>query len=292
MIADGDRLKRTGIIADGQVVRESLSARNGRMRPVTDPAGTVAAADVTHAGETVIFGGHATPSYGHFLLEGLARLWITRTMPEAPVAWIGMHPFASWHRQLLALLGIDAPQIYVERPLRFANVILPQAGYRIADFFADEHRDFLGRVEPSAIVKGRRAWLSRAHLALHQGRVSDEPDIERTLAAAGWEIYHPQEHPIRDQLAYLSSCEVLSGFEGSAFHTLILLREVRSRLIIFQRGEGLHPSYTKIAEAKSIDQAVHALPVSVIGGEERSGRIWRLDDPAQVSAVLGRDGLI
>lgn len=277
-------IRRIGLIVDGAVVEDSLLRR---YLPVEHPAEVCAIARSNPA-ETVVFGGYVTGQFGHFLLESLARLWICSRMPGVPIAWIGnVQRFNSWQSEILQLLGIRGPHIFVRSPERFRAVILPQLGYRVPDFFAPQHRDFLAAAPARPIVRGKRTWLSRSLLS-NRGHVLGETDIEDTLRQDGWDIFHPQKHTITDQLQYLSSCETIAGWEGSAFHSLMLLEDVKSTVNIFQRGPRLNDNYVTIADAKRVVQHVHSLPLTRVRGE-RSKSVWSLSDASLVTEILRKE---
>ena len=78
-----------------------------------------------------------------------------------------------------------------------------------------------------------------------------------------------------DQLRFLSSCEHIAGWEGSAFHSLILLKGYNGKITIFARGTIPNLNYVTIADRKGFDQVVHRLPLQRISGIGKRIR-WRL----------------
>lgn len=88
-----------------------------------------------------------------------------------------------------------------------------------------------------------------------------------------------------EQISALSQASRIAGFEGSAFHMLILLKEVRGRVDIFTRGEGLNANFDLIAEAKGFQQDVHYLPMAKVSGERSFSR-YRVAEPASVARLL------
>jgi capsular polysaccharide biosynthesis protein len=236
--------------------------------------------------DRVIFAGSISYSFGHFLLETLALLWICRLMPGVPIAWTGGSHFNLWQLEILDILGVGGPHLFIQFPERFNCVVLPEVGYRIHDFFGREHCNFLGAVRPADRVKGRRAWISRSRLS-GVGHVLGEEEIEGSLEAEGWEIYHPQEHKVIDQLRHLSSCEDIAGWEGSAFHSLVLLKKLKTVVHIFQRGHQINENYVTIANTKRFVQHVHAIPLSLIKGEG-SKKVWELAEAGPITDILRR----
>ena len=113
---------------------------------------------------------------------------------------------------------------------------VPDIGYRYDDRFHPEHAAFLGRYEGPAQVPGHRLWLSRSKTGATSATSTLQP-TERRLAYAGWTVAHPETLSMRQQLDHLARAEIVAGEEGSAFHSLILLKNVASkRFHIFRRS--------------------------------------------------------
>jgi hypothetical protein len=136
---------------------------------------------------------------------------------------------------------------------------IPDLGYRYDDRFHPEHAAFLGRYEGPAPVRHHRLWLSRSRTG---GKVRDlnaEP-TERRLAHAGWVIAHPETLSVREQLNHLARAEIVAGEEGSAFHALILLKDVsRKKFHIIRRYGPEHRNMHTVGDARHVDQSFYSL---------------------------------
>jgi hypothetical protein len=168
--------------------------------------------------------------------------------------------YRAWQAEVLALLGVQNPTLFISKATVFDNVLVPQPGYHIQTQFHPQHRDFLAvvahRPEP-----GRFTWLSRAKLPQKGNRSAGL--LDERLAAAGWQVVHPETMPIPAQVAQLAASERVAGEHGSALHMLLFLKNVgRLKVDIFERSPDLPPkshnkNYRTIAVAKKIDQTVH-----------------------------------
>ena len=211
-----------------------------------------------------IYAGTFYHHFGHFLLESLARVWYARQHPELPLVWAGSHRWESpglrpWEREILDVLGLANPTMILNRPMRFRRLHVPDIGYRYPDRFHPEHAAFLARYDDTPQVPGERLWLSRGGVESDARDVSAGP-TERRLAAAGWTVVRPESLTIHEQLEHLSRAEVVAGEEGSAFHTLILLKDIsKKRFEIFRRRGPEHPNMTTIGDARDVDQTFHTL---------------------------------
>jgi capsular polysaccharide biosynthesis protein len=165
---------------------------------------------------------------------------------------------------------------------------IPSPGYQIPHVFEIEHAHALGVWPAGKQVSGKRVWLSRSHLD-ERGGFENELDAEAELEKRGWTIYHPQEHPIRQQLDMLADAEHIAGIEGSAFHTLILVDRPTAKLSILSRREALSPNLKTIAKVKHLNQRHVLVPMEVIeGGQDVPNRPegLRLREPEKRKALF------
>lgn len=211
-----------------------------------------------------IYAGTLYVHFGHFLLESLARAWYAQQHPDLPFVWAGQHTWQkmklkAWQSEILELLGISNPTRIVADPARFDVLHVPDIGYRYDDWFHPEHARFLGRYEGPAQVPGHRLWLSRSQ-AQSEARDLNSGPTERRLEQAGWTIAHPETLSVREQLDHLSRAELVAGEEGSAFHTLILLKDVAAKKFhILRRYGAEHGNLRTIGDARQVDQTFHSL---------------------------------
>ena len=91
------------------------------------------------------------------------------------------------------------------------------------------------------------------------------PRGEERLAAAGWTVVHPERMSVAEQVQVLASAVHVAGIEGSAFHTLLLLRGFSGTVDVLTRHDS--PNFEVINRVQRLDLERHAL----VGGE---ARVW------------------
>ena len=252
------RLRRGRQLRRGHGAEPALR-RAGR----AGPAGPVPRSADSDAPEA-IYAGPLYFHFGHFLLESLARAWYAHRHPDVPFVWAGAHNWQGfelrpWQSEILDILEIKNPTRIIADPARFDLLHVPDLGYRYDDRFHPEHAEFLGRYEGPAQVPGHRLWLSRSKIGSNVRDLNSEP-TERRLAHAGWTIAHPETLSIREQLDHLARAEIVAGEEGSAFHALILLKDVSSKKFHILRRHGReHRNMHTIGDARRVDQTFHSL---------------------------------
>lgn len=208
---------------------------------------------------TAVYGGVIYNHFGHFLLESLSRAWAAKLYPRAKLVWSGNNSggkgrdLTRWQKDILKILGIENEIEIVVEPTRFRRLYLPDPGYRYANWFSAQHAKFLGQYEAFEQVSGKKLWLSRRGLkGLH---VVNSEIWERRLKLDGWDVIQPEKLSVPEQLAYLAKAEIVAGEEGSAFHTVMLLKDLtRKKLKIFRRHGPEHMSFHTIGKQRNIDQ--------------------------------------
>ncbi len=236
-----------------------------------------------------VYGGVAQAHFGHFLLEGLARIWaIARLPPRLPVLWHG-ELRAAWQRELLSIAGLDPARcVPIQQPLRVGALLLPVSGFVIGRSFDTWQREALALHPASARPLGPPLWLSRAGLTPAARRVEGEAEVEAILAAAGWRILAPERHPVSEQLEALAHAPVVAGVDGSAFHLLILLKGFAGRVVMV----GRRPIAGSISRNHRIILDAQGVPLEVLAdllsandaGPTAPPR--RFIDPARAAAAV------
>lgn len=204
-----------------------------------------------------IFAGVYLAHFGHFLLDSLSRLWFYSQFPDMDIVWCNEKKCApKWIKEILELLGVENRQIFCRAPTVCERLHLPvpmsSAGRNY--LFTEEQAQALARVESEPVEKGKRLYLSRSRLTKHTGiRFHGESVLEAELERRGWRVFHPQEHSVSEQLAQISSSEVVSGCLGSAFHSVMLLKNLKTKFVPIQFYKSRFEIHDLIALVKKID---------------------------------------
>ena len=266
----------------GQFVEESAFYRTGVKMVYSQPLDTNGVTDKIDF--PVMFGGYIYSHFGHFLLESISRLHVAREFPDLPIVWLKDPHLKGWQKLICQTLKLRNEHIFLSNPLRVPNLILGECVFSIRSFFKSYHAEFLGQYSAKT-VPGRKIWLSRSKLAEKHGGIENDLEIESLLIEQGWDIFHSQEHSVDRQLEVLATAERIAGFEGSAFHLLILLKDVSAKVDIFPRGPSINPNYEIISKTKGFDQEIHFVEMEKISGSGSYSR-YIVNDPTELYSRL------
>lgn len=171
--------------------------------------------------------GHFMNHYGHFLTEGISRMWCHNRFAEVDnfvfVPFMfnhGRFVVQGYHEFLLSRLGIPRDKIrLVARPLRFEKLLVPEQLWTIN-----------GRAHPSLAETYRRIAdphrgarvLGKVFLSRRSPkRLRNMPAVDRVFERFGFAIVFPEELTMSEQLQIYANCELLAGYSGSGMHNAV-----------------------------------------------------------------------
>lgn len=166
-------------------------------------------------------------AWGHFLTEGLSRLWISRERAEFRKLRFfytfgsAKHPH---FESFLSYLDIGCERLVeIKKPTRFKTCLIPLPSFSIRGqaytIHGDTIRTAAGRVVEGSTFDDQPVYLSRSKL--RRGRIiRNEQILEAQLAEAGILVIYPELLGLDDQIRLFNTNRIFIGCWGSAFHNL------------------------------------------------------------------------
>ena len=227
---DGDKPLASGVLhGDGrwcEVSRAWIRARKTTEIPTLSATETVRDLPGTH-----LFAGHFRGHFGHFLVESTARLWALDHVKERLDSILYLPYRGSvgpveraieGHAGFFRLLGIDTPIRTYGTALRVERLYVPELGFGWLERYAGSpaYRAFMqGRLNAAVAAEGgEKLYVSRARLNAQRGGILGETVIEENLARLGYDIFHPEKHPLEVQIARYKAARQIVALDGSALH--------------------------------------------------------------------------
>jgi len=232
-----------------------------------------------------LFLGSMHDHFGHFLVEGLSRLWILKYFKSEDISALkiiiyepGLIPPAA---KMLAYLGIDKSQItFLSSPCIVEKVIVPAVAYR-THFWA---RDCMNHVYDS-IVSGalkektkefpKKIFLSRNNVPSR--KLSNEIELESLYRDAGYWVLRPEAIPIGDQIRIVANADSVAGCTGSNMY-----------LCVFQKPGGnnhIYAPYDFNLKDDAMISKVRDSQLTYILGTQLKNDQWSVDTDAACSLL-------
>ncbi|WP_299614166.1 FkbM family methyltransferase [uncultured Tateyamaria sp.] len=193
-----------------------------------------------------IWGGVLYNNFAHFVAESLGRLWALDTvqghvdgMLFAPRRSGDKNDLKAFHTNMFDLFGVDVPIKILDAPRQVDQLIVPGQGFGLGEIISGTpsyrrfvQNNFAKTVEPEG---SERLYISRSKLSIHKGGLLGEARIEEKLRAEGYDIFHPEEHPLAVQIARYKAAKEVIACEGSALHVLAFCCNTEQRVAMITR---------------------------------------------------------
>lgn len=240
-----NRFQSSGVLtAEGEMVENSITWGEGRqvnLAPEMPDPDTI-----EHLPGQHMFGGLLFGHFGHFLVESTTRLWALDELRPAiqSIVYtpkINARPmqFVRQFRPLFNVLGATVPIRSTPVPLRVDRLFVPRQGFgqfelmRGSEAFRAYMRRFAGKNVPA---KGaEKIYISRSGLQRDRGGLIGEWLLEQQLQAEGFEIYHPQNHPLVEQVAQYKAAKMIVACDCSPLHLVGFVGNSDQKVAIIKR---------------------------------------------------------
>lgn len=195
-----------------------------------------------------IWGGVLWAHFGHFLVESTGRLWgIAAAQGKIDkIAFILKRPgrageLHGFQQAFFDLCGITVPVKIIDAPTAFEELVVPGQGFGLGQIIqgTPQFRGYITQsfgkdVPPEGSEK---LYISRSLLGLNKGGLIGEDEVEMRLAQEGYEIFHPQKHDMRTQIARYKAATHIVAAEGSALHMFGMVGQPDQKVAMLMRRQ-------------------------------------------------------
>jgi len=117
------------------------------------------------------------------------------------------------------------------------------------------------------------------------GKITNEQSIEDELMNIGYEIIHPQTISLYEQVRSICTANIVAGFDGSQFFSILFAKEVRSKFLIFNRRKNIPSTITYVFEKRNINFSLHNFDLEYVDGDGANTNFYH-PDPNKVIDLL------
>lgn len=191
-----------------------------------------------------IFGGMLqNEHFGHFMMESLCRLWVVNFLDSSFTSMSfylrrADAPIAGFVTEILRLIRPELHIHVVTAPTRFEILAVPQQlGHPDVGIIHGHpaNRNIFAPLRGLEGAGARRVYVSRSRLNPRDGGFMLETAIEDNLRAEGYEILHPQELSVKEQVIAYNAADRLIFAEGSALHLYALVAKPTQKVFMIWR---------------------------------------------------------
>ena len=187
--------------------------------------------------EDVVFAGVLYHHFGHTLVDTFARLWYLVEHPDFEKAVFVDCPFEFASDfdpfSLIDLMGFPREKFeIITHPTQFRSVTVPDEAFfpfsGWAPQFAEPFRLIRDHIEPANVEKlyfSRRAYQQADDGDLFKSQILNEEYYESFFERRGFEVVHPEQLPLREQIALVAGAKELVSTLGTMTHLLLFAQD-------------------------------------------------------------------
>lgn len=209
--------------------------------------------DIDYIDEEVVFLGALSKHYGHFILEGLARLWFYLDAKNLKYRCVYISEDGEdRYNECFKFFGIEDQSISrITVPTRFRTVIVPEASIRLHDYYHEDYKATVDRIKQAIDPAGyEKVYFSKA--GIKNNRAVGEASIEAAFRDNSFSVFAPEQLSMYETISILKGCEVFAATSATNIHNAIFMNDGK-RTICLNRSAHFHPIQTMIDEMRGLD---------------------------------------
>lgn len=224
VISGAGSLRRRGVFdSDGKLVAPADMRRSRHVDHIRVPG------KCEYIDADAVFMGQVHWHFGHFLTECTGRMWAAiDTVPNRKYVFIGnplADPAPEYVFEFMEQMGVSRDDVIILRhTARFRRVFVPDMSV-VRDASSGAWASTFGAMAKNAVGGGRVAKIYVSRTAMTDGRKTfGEERIQEIFARNGFQIIHPEQMSLAQQVAVIKNCKVLAGCAGTALHLALFMK--------------------------------------------------------------------
>ena len=186
--------------------------------------------------EKVVYCGYMVNQWGHFLVEGVCRLWYylrNDTTIDKYVFFIDdgeYREIGGNYKEFLQLLGVWDKVEIINKPTRYKEVIVPELSRKRTEYYSQEYKDTFETVAKNVIVNP--SWQTKDKIFLTRSNLSKAKEYEFGMemldsffANNGYAIIAPEKLSLSELVFYLRNAKICSSIVGSGAHNVLFAQD-------------------------------------------------------------------
>lgn len=208
--------------------------------------------DIDYIDEDVIFLGPLSKHYGHFILEGLSRLWFCLEPESVNYKCVYISGYGEDRfNEFFKLFGLEEKNVIkIRKPTRFRTVIVPEQSIRLHDFYHEKYKETVDKIkEKVESANFEKVYFSKARIK--NNRAVGEASIEEVFLKNGFSVFYPESLSIYEMISILKGCKVFAATSATNIHNSIFMNDSNT-FICLNRSAHIHPIQTMIERMRSL----------------------------------------
>ncbi len=235
---DGDNL----IFGRGGVIDEngeycSLSSIENRVQ------GSYKFSEYDQKDEKVVYCGYMVDQWGHFLVEGVCRLWYYFKNDATVDKYVFFIDYSEQrkikgnYKEFLQLLGVWNKVEIINRPTKYREIVVPELSRKRTVYYSQEYKSIFEAVAKN--VKADPSWQKHEKIFLTRSNLPKAKEYEFGMGMIdsffrnnGYTIIAPEKISLSELIFYLRNADVCASIVGSGAHNVLFAQDDKRVVLI------------------------------------------------------------
>ena len=203
--------------------------------------------------EDVVFIGALSGHYGHFILEGLSRIWpfLCNDFIRLKAVYISENKNNKF-LELFKFFGLNPDDlIEIDEVTQFRNILIPEPSIRLHDYYHLKYKDTIDKIKREIKPSSAKKVFFSKQLS-RSGRAIGESYIQRVFFDNGYEVFYPEKMTLYETISVLKGCDEFVASSGTNFHNSIFLNDGVAGVCL-NRSAHFHPIQTMINRMRCLN---------------------------------------
>ena len=213
--------------------------------------------------EKVVYCGYMVNHWGHFLIEGVTRLWYFMEQDDTIDKYVffldenEQREIQGNYREFLQLLGIWEKLEFINQPTTYRQVIVPELGIHMRHAYTPKLLKVFDavaeNVQPDPSWEApEKIYYSRSQFQKGQQFEFGFDALDNFFEKNGYTILYPEKVPLGRMIHYIRSCKVVATPSGTLPHNMLFATQGQ-KLEIFERLTINNDNQTDINRLRDLD---------------------------------------
>lgn len=179
--------------------------------------------NVSNVSRKAIYLGCIISHWGHFILEGLNRVWFLKQLDAYKDYDLVYHLYGDYADKFfnfLRLLGVPTERLCkLDNNVCYEELIVPEISTELGKFWTQEYKDTIDSLTKHiSPIYSEKLYLSRLKF---DDDLLGEKEIQNNFRKNGYRVVYPERLSFEKQVALLKGAKQIACISGTTAHNLI-----------------------------------------------------------------------
>lgn len=194
--------------------------------------------------ETVVYCGMFMKHWGHFLVEVVSRLWYFLEHDDGRSKYVfvveenKVEEIKGNYLRFFQLIGIADRLEFINRPICFKQVIVPDLGYCRMKYYSNQYKNIFDTVAKNAmdtkplVNRTSKIYFSRGHFQKAVGSEIGSDFLDHYFELNGFTILYPEELTLEEMICYIRNADVCATPSGTLPHNYLFAQDKKKTIVV------------------------------------------------------------